>query len=70
MVFVTLLMLIKTFFFLRIFQSLSFLVTMLKQVFMDLRVFILFYIILLFKFALLLAIIDLNNFEMSTNENI
>lgn len=29
-----------------------------------------FYIILLFKFALLLAIIDLNNFEMSTNENI
>ena len=65
MLLVALMMLIKTFFYLRIFKELSFLVSMLKQVFYDLKVFLSFYCILIFMFALILAILDLGNFEFS-----
>lgn len=62
MIAVALMMMIKSFFFLRIFKELSFLVTMLKQVFLDLRVFMLFYYLLIFMFAIVLSILDLGNF--------
>jgi hypothetical protein len=65
MLFVTILLLIKSLFFLRIIHQLSFLVTMLKQVFLDLGVFIIFFMVLIFFFAISLSIIDLGNTEYS-----
>lgn len=70
MIAVTLMMLIKSFFFLRIFQSLSFLVTMLKQCMIDLKVFMLFYVILIFMFAIILSILDVANFAKSSDPEI
>ena len=67
MIAITLMMLIKTFFFLRIFQSLSFLVTMLAQCIIDLKVFILFYVILIFMFAIIFSILDLANYSKSSD---
>jgi len=64
------LLLVKTFFFLRIFKDLSFLVTMVKQVFLDLRVFMLFFSILLLMFAIMFSILDIGNYEYSDDENI
>ena len=61
------LLLIKTFFFLRIFEDLSFLVTMVKQVFFDLKVFLFFFAILLFMFAIVMSVLDLRNYEYSDN---
>ena len=62
MLVVTLLLLIKTFFFLRIFEELSFLVTMVKQVFFDLNVFMFFFLILIVMFAVVLSILDLRQY--------
>ena len=70
MILVALMLMIKSFFFLRIFKELSFLVTMLKQVFLDLRVFMLFYGLLIFMFAIVLSILDLGNFTKSSDPNI
>ena len=52
-------MLIKSFFFLRVYQTLAPIVVMLKTVIYDLRIFMLFYTILLLKFCLLLAVLGL-----------
>ena len=51
MIMVILLAIVKTFFYLRVFESLSYIVTMLKNVIYDLRVFLIFYfmVILWFK---------------------
>jgi hypothetical protein len=65
MVAVALFMLIKTFFFLRLFTSLSFLVSMLRQVSIDLVPFFLFYMLLLLTFALILGVIDWGQYEYS-----
>lgn len=70
MLIVTLLLLMKTFFFLRVFSELTFLVTMLVQVFSDLRAFIFVYFVLVFKFALMLAIIDLGNSKLSPDPDV
>ena len=51
----------KTFFFLRIFEDLSYIVTMIITVIYDLRVFLLFYGILLFLFSMIFAVIGLAN---------
>jgi len=51
----------KTFFFLRIFEKLSYIVTMISKVIFDLRVFLLFYAILLFLFSMIFAVIGLAN---------
>lgn len=51
----------KTFFFLRIFDDLSYIVTMIQQVIFDLRVFGLFYSILLLLFAMIFAVIGVGN---------
>jgi len=70
MIIVALLLLVKTFFFLRIFKELSFLVTMIKQVISDLRVFMLFFVILLFMFAMVFSILDLNQYVYSDDPSI
>ena len=49
----------KTFFYLRIFNKLSPIVTMLTKVISDLKVFMLFFFILIFKFALILDIMGI-----------
>ena len=67
MILVTFLMLIKTFFFLRIFNNLSYIVTMMKRVFYDLRVFILCYSILILMFSAVLGILRYENFELSSD---
>lgn len=54
---------IKTFFFLRIFKNLSYIVTMLTHVIYDLRIFLSFYILLLFMFSLIFGVLGLNNYE-------
>ena len=54
----------------RVFSELTFLVTMLGRVFSDLRAFIFFYFILVFKFALMLAIIDLGQLKLNPDEDV
>ena len=68
MIIVTFLMLLKTFFFLRIFMKLSNLVTMMRQVISDLKIFMLFYGILVWMCALIFNILQMGNYEMSPNE--
>jgi len=53
---------IKTFFFLRIFKGISYLVTMIFQVFTDLMPFMLFYFILIIFFSLYFGILGLGNY--------
>jgi hypothetical protein len=67
MVSVTFIMLIKTFFYLRVFDSMSFLVSMLKQVFLDLRPFMAFLLILYWILALILSAIDWGNYEFDND---
>lgn len=62
MTLVLLLALIKSLFFLRIFDSLSYLVTLLRSVIYDLRIFMLFYGILMFMFSLIIGVLGLSNF--------
>ena len=69
MILVTLIMLFKTFFFLRIFIKLSNLVAMFSQVVNDLKVFILFYAILVWMFSLIFNILQMGNYEESLREN-
>jgi hypothetical protein len=64
LILVTMLMLIKTFFYLRIFSQLSYIVTMMKNVFFDLRVFMLFYLILILMFSIVLGILKVGNMEL------
>lgn len=59
---VLLLALAKSLFFLRIFDNLSYLVTMIRCVFYDLRVFLIFYIILVFMFSLVMGVLGFQNF--------
>lgn len=63
MSFVLLLALCKTLFFLRIFDNLSYLVTMIRSVIYDLRIFLIFYTILLFMFSLILGVLGFQNFS-------
>lgn len=55
--------LVKSLFFLRIFDSLSYLVTLLRGVIYDLRIFMLFYAILMFMFSLMIGVLGLGNFS-------
>lgn len=68
MITVIFIILIKTFFFLRIFDQLSFLVKMMAQVMYDLKAFMLFYLVICFMFCMLLGVVDLDNFEFSDKE--
>jgi hypothetical protein len=54
---VLLLALMKSLFFLRIFDNLSYLVTMIRSVIYDLRIFLIFYIILISMFSLVMGVL-------------
>ena len=54
------LLVIKTFFFLRIFRNFTPIVIMLKNVIYDLRIFLLFYTILIFIFSLIFSVLGVN----------
>jgi hypothetical protein len=54
---IVILLVVKTFFFLRIFRNFTPIVIMLKNVMYDLRIFLLFYTILLFIFSLLFNVL-------------
>lgn len=62
MIMVVFMLLMKTFFFLRIFKSMSFLVTMLRCVIYDLRIFLTFYAIITVLFSLFIDILGIGNF--------
>jgi hypothetical protein len=70
MVIVALVLLIKSFFFLRIFKELSALVSMLQQVFIDLIPFFCFYTILLLILGLILGVIDWGQYEYNDDREI
>jgi len=52
---------IKTFFFMRIFETLSYIVTMINTVVYDLRVFLFFYFILIVFFSMIFAVLGVGN---------
>jgi hypothetical protein len=54
-------MIVKTFFFLRIYPTLTPIIVMLKNVVWDLKIFLFFYLILITLFSQLLAVIGLGN---------
>lgn len=56
---------VKTFFFMRIFKGISYLVTMIFQVVIDLLPFMLFYLILIIFFSLYFGILGLGNFNVA-----
>jgi hypothetical protein len=58
---------VKTFFFLRIFEKLSYIVTMLSVVIADLRAFLLFYTIMICLFGMVPAILQLANKNEAVN---
>jgi len=68
MIIVIFIMLLKTFFFLRVFEDLSFLVKMLSQVIYDLKSFFIFFGVICYMFSMLFAVVDLDNFEFSEIE--
>jgi hypothetical protein len=59
LILITYLMLVKTFFYLRIFSSISYIVTMMKIVFYDLRVFLYFYMVLILMFSVVFGILKI-----------
>lgn len=61
MCFIVLLLISKTFFFLRIFPVLTPIVVMITNVIYDLRIFLLFYLILIALFCQIFAILGLGN---------
>jgi hypothetical protein len=63
MICLTMLILIKTFFYLRIFGDLTQLVIMIKSVISDLTTFMVFFVLLLVSFSLILSILGFGNFE-------
>jgi hypothetical protein len=68
MVLVSTIMLLKTFFYLRIFISMSFLVSMLKQVFLDLRPFLTMLVIIYLMFSLIFGVLDWGQYEYDNTE--
>lgn len=64
------LMLIKTFFFMRLFRSMAHLVAMMQQVFIDLQAFLLFFFILLWITSLILSTLQLGNYEGARSANL
>jgi hypothetical protein len=67
-IFFTIMMLVKTFFFMRIFEQFTKLVIMIKNVVSDLMEFIVFYILLLIMFSVVLGVLGVGNYENSDNQ--
>ena len=65
MILVVFMLLMKTFFFLRIFENMSYIVTMLRNVIYDLRIFGIFYAIITTLFSLLIGILGIGNFNLA-----
>ena len=59
--------LVKTFFFLRIFKALSNLVTMMRKVVYDLRIFMIFYAILLWMCSLIFTILEVGFYKRQSS---
>ena len=57
MTIVLLMALFKTFFFLRISDTLAYLVTLIRTCIVDLKIFLLFYVILIYMFALIVGVL-------------
>ena len=57
LILITILLLIKTFFYLRIFESISYIVTMIRIVLYDLRVFMCFYMLQILMFSVVFGIL-------------
>lgn len=68
MVITALLVLIKTLFYMKTMKELSFLVTMLQQVLIDLIPFFIFYILLLVSYGLMIGVIDWGQYEFSDSK--
>jgi len=64
MTIIVLQMIFKTFFFLRIFEGLSYIVSMLANVIYDLRIFFTFYFIMIVFFSQCLAVLGLANINI------
>ena len=67
MIFFSIMMLVKSFFFMRIFEKFTKLVIMIKNVIADLRVFMIFYFLLLLMFSSILGVLGLGIYEDSEN---
>lgn len=67
MAIIVLLLIAKTFFFLRIFPTLTPIVVMLTNVIYDLRIFLFFYTILILLFSQLFAVLGLGNAQLRTD---
>lgn len=65
MILVVFMLLLKTFFFLRVIESMSTIVTMIRNVVYDLRVFLSFYAIITVLFSLLIDILGIGNFYLA-----
>lgn len=65
MIVLTILLLIKTFFYLRIFKSLTQLVIMIETVIKDLTTFMIFFALILVSFSIILSILGFGNFEIT-----
>ena len=70
MIFVTIFLLIKTFFYLRIFPQLNELVIMIQRVMFDLSTFVMFFMMLLIFCSLILSIIGFGNFDHTEDETV
>jgi hypothetical protein len=66
-IFLCFLLLIKTFFFMRLFRSMAHLVSMMQQVFLDLQAMITFFFILIAITSLIFSTLELGNYEMSSD---
>lgn len=64
MIVVVIMALVKTFFFLRIYDLLSPIVTMLTTVIIDLKIFMFFFMILIALFSLIMGILGLGNWNV------
>ena len=65
MILVVFMLLLKTLFFLRVIESMSSIVTMIRNVVYDLRVFLTFYAIITVLFSLLIDILGIGNFKLA-----
>lgn len=64
MIIVVVMILFKTFFFLRVFEQISYIVTMIRTVFVDLMPFLFFFAILTLLFSLMIGILGIGNFNV------
>lgn len=70
LILICLVTLLKTFFFLRIFKKLSYLVTMMRTVIYDLRIFMVFYLILLWMCSLIFTILEVGFYKRQSSASL